>query len=672
MNNYAQLHCLSDNEDLPCFLLEIAGLKILIDFPLPLQHLYQLLPLPIAPSDYFEDLPSKGLYFKVAKDFDLLDVHPQFTTFDCGLFEIEQVDFILISNAHSFLGVPFLLKTYPSLKFGRKILCTEASLQLGRLLAEEIIRVTECLDDVGYEFDWYLHFKATHPIQTWSKFYSKSDLNLAVDQSRTVSFGEVIQLNEYVDAYVLSSSYSIGSCNWLLQLGRSPFHYKLAYISRSSSLSTHTKPLQFDPFMECDHVVLTQLTRHTAGDPNYVIGGFCDTVMNLLSKDFNVLVPCHGTGIIYDLFECLSVNLAKSGLKNVSVLFVSPISDQTLAFSNIFCEYLSNTKMERTLLPDYPFGHNEMIRNDQLKSFTSIYSQQKHVDPSQVSDFGKCFRHSRQVIFAGHPSLRFGEIVHFMDLYKDSDKAAVVFVEPDYSRSADIQRILAPYQPLSMKTFVYPLDTSLNFDQAKLLLQRKVKPGIVITSDKYIDAGITTQTSQYQVHSYSKYETINLPIVTPTVPRYPIKLELSTSLTDQIQLKKIPDSFWICGRFAAIRSSQITGRYQPSVECGGLIHFIAEMPSSASMFFFFQRQYPCLSIDSVNSLTLGSISQALCSNNVDVLCQTDGENIIRLSSDDKIHFDSNNLTINVECNSVQRRKAIKSALQILYKPLFPL
>lgn len=51
------------------------------------------------------------------------------------------------------------------------------------------------------------------------------------------------------------------------------------------------------------------------------------------------------------------------------------------------------------------------------------------------------------VVFTGHPSLRCGDAVHFMEAWGNSAKNAIIFTEPDF----DHLHALAPYQPLSMK-----------------------------------------------------------------------------------------------------------------------------------------------------------------------------------------------------------------------------
>ena len=61
-----------------------------------------------------------------------------------------------------------------------------------------------------------------------------------------------------------------------------------------------------------------------------------------------VLIPCYPSGVVYDLFECLSTHLDKSGFSQVPLFFISPVAETSLAYSNILAEWyviLLNSKI---------------------------------------------------------------------------------------------------------------------------------------------------------------------------------------------------------------------------------------------------------------------------------------------------------------------------------------
>ena len=80
----------------------------------------------------------------------------------------------------------------------------------------------------------------------------------------------------------------------------------------------------------------------------------------------------------------------------------------------------------------------------------------------------------------GHPSLRFGEAIHFLELWGNNSNNTIVFTEPSFP----YLDALAPFQPLQMRTVHCPIDTSLNFSQAKKLV-RDLKPGMIATPKCY-------------------------------------------------------------------------------------------------------------------------------------------------------------------------------------------
>lgn len=87
----------------------------------------------------------------------------------------------------------------------------------------------------------------------------------------------------------------------------------------------------------------------------------------------NVLIPCYPSGVVYDLFECLSSHLDNSGFTHIPLFFLSPVADSSLAYSNILAEWLSSSKQNKVYTPDEPFPHASLIRNSRLKHFKNIY-----------------------------------------------------------------------------------------------------------------------------------------------------------------------------------------------------------------------------------------------------------------------------------------------------------
>jgi len=215
-----------------------------------------------------------------------------------------------------------------------------------------------------------------------------------------------------------------------------------------------------------------------------------------------VLVPCYASGVTFDLFELLSGHLEQCGMAGVPLYFLSPVSDSTLAYSNIFAEWLSSGKQSKVLLPECPFPHADLLAKGRLKNFSSIHS-------GLATDF-----HTPCVLFTGHPSLRMGDVVHFIELWGRSASNTIIFTEPDFPHLD----ALAPFLPLEMRVCYCPIDTSLNFAQANKLI-KDLRPQHLVVSESYtkpppIDPFRNDLTIDFEpsVMTYKLGEVLSLPV----------------------------------------------------------------------------------------------------------------------------------------------------------------
>ncbi|VCX41981.1 unnamed protein product [Gulo gulo] len=288
------------------------------------------------------------------------------------------------------------------------------------------------------------------------------EVNSALSKIQLVGYSQKIELFGAVQVTPLSSGYALGSSNWIIQS-----HYeKVSYVSGSSLLTTHPQPMDQASLKNSDVLILTGLTQIPTANPDGMVGEFCSNLALTVRNGGNVLVPCYPSGVIYDLLECLYQYIDSAGLSNIPFYFISPVANSSLEFSQIFAEWLCHNKQTKVYLPEPPFPHAELIQTNKLKHYPSLHG-----------DFSSDFRQPC-VVFTGHPSLRFGDVVHFMELWGKSSLNTVIFTEPDFS----YLEALAPYQPLAMKCIYCPIDTRLNFIQvSKLLKEVQVRKGSAVS-----------------------------------------------------------------------------------------------------------------------------------------------------------------------------------------------
>lgn len=175
----------------------------------------------------------------------------------------------------------------------------------------------------------------------------------------------------------VSSGFCLGSSNWVISSGQE----KISYISGSSTLTTHPRPINQSALKNSDVVILSGLTQapHVNPDgkkvvetakksrysnknthffylfafPTGMLGELCMNVGMTLRNGGSVLIPSYPSGVVYDLFECLSASLDSHGLTQVPMFFISPVADASLAYSNILAEWLSSVKQNKVGFAKY-------------------------------------------------------------------------------------------------------------------------------------------------------------------------------------------------------------------------------------------------------------------------------------------------------------------------------
>ncbi|KAG3294296.1 integrator complex subunit 9, transcript variant X2 [Ictidomys tridecemlineatus] len=474
-----KLYCLSGHPTLPCNVLKFKSTTIMLDCGLDMTSTLNFLPLPLVQSPRLSNLPGWSLKdgnafldkeLKECSGHVFVDSVPEFCLPETELIDLSTVDVILISNYHCMMALPYITE---HTGFTGTVYATEPTVQIGRLLMEELVNFIERVPKAQSASLWKNKdiqrllpspLKDAVEVSTWRRCYTMQEVNSALSKIQLVGYSQKIELFGAVQVTPLSSGYALGSSNWIIQS-----HYeKVSYVSGSSLLTTHPQPMDQASLKNSDVLVLTGLTQIPTANPDGMVGEFCSNLALTVRNGGNVLVPCYPSGVIYDLLECLYQYIDSAGLSNIPFYFISPVANSSLEFSQIFAEWLCHNKQSKVYLPEPPFPHAELIQTNKLKHYPSIHG-----------DFSNDFKQPC-VVFTGHPSLRFGDVVHFMELWGKSSLNTVIFTEPDFS----YLEALAPYQPLAMKCIYCPIDTRLNFIQVSKLL-KEVQPLHVVCPEQY-------------------------------------------------------------------------------------------------------------------------------------------------------------------------------------------
>jgi integrator complex subunit 9 len=315
---------------------------------------------------------------------------------------------------------------------------------------------------------------------------------------------------------MLSTNFEIisGSCNWQLDINVNHNQTskietssssssqsnltRFIYMSSSTTLETYSSKFIYDSFINCDYLLLTNLSRISSIDASLNATELTTKIENILNDHGSVLIPCSSTGLIYDMFEFLTKYFEQINLLNIHMYFISPISNANLSISNAMSEWVTEQRQIASFSGTPPFKHNELIKSKCLITISSDCLD----DTESLINFEQ-----PSIIFTGHISLRYGPIVQLIEKMKISSSNGIIFVDNHYSYID----ALKPYQPINMKCFYLPIDTRLNISQINILLNDKIRPKTLILHEQYSNDII--RNDRMNILSYKKYDNIKLPSI---------------------------------------------------------------------------------------------------------------------------------------------------------------
>lgn len=186
---------------------------------------------------------------------------------------------ILISNYQSLLSAPYITEMT---SFEGVMYATEPTIQIARLFMEEMIHYVERAPRVRSAGNWKRNADLVKSIPfpigidpslipNMSPLYNSRMLNACLARVKSIGFGERINLFGSLQASAHSSGHSIGSCNWIIRSD----HEKIVYLSASSTMTTHPKPMEIPLLQNPDLLILTSMTTAPAHNPDSSLLDLC-------------------------------------------------------------------------------------------------------------------------------------------------------------------------------------------------------------------------------------------------------------------------------------------------------------------------------------------------------------------------------------------------------------
>eukprot|EP00002_Diphylleia_rotans_P021264 TRINITY_DN4141_c0_g1_i3.p1 TRINITY_DN4141_c0_g1~~TRINITY_DN4141_c0_g1_i3.p1 ORF type:complete len:642 (-),score=117.12 TRINITY_DN4141_c0_g1_i3:215-2140(-) len=476
-----KIRTLSKTDDQPSLCIHFRGATVLFDLPLDTRDLLDVQPLGLSLQSH--SLPSVSIATEIATesatesatekkqrphsiDKDPFDPHrvvvrpPSLT-----LIDPSDVCAVFISNWMGMLALPYLTE-YTA--FRGSVYATEPTLQYGRLAMEELVAQ---LRTVQSENEGRV-FSSEWLDAGWKEIYSALDVTKCVNRVQSLSFNEDVNILSKFNVRAVASGYLLGSSNWLIRTD----YEKISVITNSSSASNrYPLPFNFTPVSRCNVSVMTAFTNELGRSLNTTVEEFCKYVATTINANGSVLLPTSSCGLALDILEILLSHLSRSVLMGKPIYFVSPSAKGVIEYGHILGEWMAQHKRDRIYMPLSPFIHKDLIHQGAIECVPELSSRfvAKMKEPC--------------IVITGHPSLRFGDVVAFINLWKHKPENTMILTDPAF----EFERALAPHKPMAMTCVSCPIDMRLNFVEATALMQRLQADTFVIPSKYMVDQGPT-------------------------------------------------------------------------------------------------------------------------------------------------------------------------------------
>ncbi|OAF68062.1 hypothetical protein A3Q56_04197 [Intoshia linei] len=462
---------ISSYQKYPCYIVTVGNISILIDCPASCQGFLNFAPFSNNIKSSFNrqkianyELEKKGLVPLNGKNY--LDDRPCLLIPQFTYANTHSIDYVLISNYRNCLSLPYFFKIVPN--FNGRIYATTPTVQFARQYMKELV---ESLNDIhpNAKSKWRMFWNdPAFPklkkcnISELKELFTLESIEECLSRIEIINIDEIKVLEDTVNLIAISAGYVIGSCNWIIKSSLE----KIAVVSKSSYLTTHIRKMSTEYLCDCDSMIFTSL-KYSKFEPDNMLRILTEKAVEIINNDGSVIIPCYTSGIINDLIEFISKKFKQHRLDSIPIYAIGRYMKKSFAHTNIYAEWLIKKKCDKAFIPENPLDHVDLIESGQLEVYDSIYGE-----------FGKNMR-KPCLIFAGHPSLRFGNIVEIVELFADSPKNLLAIAEPDFAAA----KALEPYNERAIQILNCPIDITLDDDKIiKTLIN--YKPKNVILTDK--------------------------------------------------------------------------------------------------------------------------------------------------------------------------------------------
>ncbi|CAO2181984.1 unnamed protein product [Urochloa humidicola] len=564
-------------------LLELEGLRFLLDCPIDLSALAAFAPVPLTGD-------AGGLIRAVPR---------YWSPAAAAAAKAGCVDAVLVSSATGMLGLPFLTRL-PGFA-NTKIYVTEVAARIGKLMMGELVEMHhEFIRYYGPDTDgipkWLEGDKLNELLSMLQKpvteddskdltslmpLYSPGNIEECMQKIQPVKYREEVCFNGIFMLKASSSGLELGNSVWTIKGPRA----SITYLPSSVFVSAHALDFDYSSLKENDVILFSDLSSLNGMDEdNEELDGhamnetdsslhrhsllrddvsdadekipflcnndditeeierisyICSCIIDAIKSGDSVLIPIGRLGAILLLLELMSEMLHSSSVK-VPIFMISETAEEIIAFTNALPEWLCKSRQEKLFSGEALFGHVELLKEGKLFLFPHLHSKGLLAAWKEPC-----------IVFCPHWSLRLGPAVHLLRRWH-ADKHCLLVLE----QGNDAELTLKPFMPLAIQVLECSFLSGVRAAKVDTLLG-VLNPKFVMLPEG-LRSRCLVKERPWSFLYYSKGKTIELPNL-----QEDFEVHLASDVARGLQPRKLNETTAV----ARLRTKLLvsSGKYQLAV-----------------------------------------------------------------------------------------------------------
>nr|CAB3479190.1 unnamed protein product [Digitaria exilis] len=478
-------------------LLELEGLRFLLDCPIDLTALAAFSPVPLTGD-------AGGLIRAVPR---------YLSPAAAAAAKVGGVDAVLVSSATGMLGLPFLTRL-PGFAH-TKIYVTEVAARTGKLMMGELVEMHrefvryygpdtgelprwmegEKLNELLSMLEKAVTVDKGYDLSSLMPLYSPGNIEECMQKIQPVKYGEEVCFNGIFTLKASSSGLELGNSVWAIKGPRA----SITYLPSSVFVSAHALDFDYSSLKENNVILFSDLSslndmdvdndkldEHAMDETEHSlcrrsvlrddgadvdekitflcnnddikeeierISYICSCIVDAIKSGGSVLIPIGRLGVILLLLELISEMLHSSSIK-VPIFMVSETAEEIIAFTNALPEWLCKSRQEKLFSGEALFDHVDLLKEGKLFLFPHLHSK----------DLIAAWKEPC-IVLCPHWSLRLGPAVHLLRRWH-SDKRCLLVLE----QGNDAELCLKPFMPLAIQVLECSFLSGLRTEKIDTLL----------------------------------------------------------------------------------------------------------------------------------------------------------------------------------------------------------